>query len=242
MRSNQRIRLHIPGAIAAGLLAACSNTVGGSDPMPEPSALTIEHIEDPFPSLAAVDGKGRVYSTYWNGSDDIGHRMVVTVENPATSERGQLRIAAIEETGVTEISVTGDFGEGTWSDEGKAEGAEPPEDLLAPYQAWLDHWTAAARDPAHAEYLHPPDQGDAQLQNAICVGVCGTIKSASCNFKNVYGRLLCELAGVFVCAEFCSHTDGELSCFVTDDGGCVRETCCQPFYGCYTYDISGCPY
>lgn len=243
MRSIQRIRHSASraGVMSAALLAACSSTVAGSDPMPEPSALTVEQREDKHPILAAVDGDGRAFSTYWHGTDDLGYRMIITLENPSTGERGQLRIAAIQETGVTEVSTTGDFGEGTWSDAGLPEGTEPPANIIGNYKEWLDFWSAAAQDPANAQHLQPPPP-DVAVQDAMCVGVCNTIKGASCNFKDWRGTLLCNLVGLFVCDGFCNYVPSELSCFVTEDGGCVRETCCQQFYGCYTYDISGCPY
>jgi hypothetical protein len=243
MRSIQRIRYCVTAAtlIAAPLVAGCTSTVT-SEPMPSPSALKVEHREDHMPVLAAVDGDGRVFSTYWHGTDDQGYRMIIKLENPATGEHGQLRVAAIEETGVTQMSALGDFGEWTWSDEGLPGGSKPPDDQMAAYQPWLDFWTTTAKDPDHAQYLMPPSQGDIAAQDAMCVGVCNTIKGASCLFKNPAGLLLCNLVGLYVCDAFCNYTPSELACFVTEDGGCVQETCCQEFYGCSTNPISGCPF
>jgi hypothetical protein len=242
MRSIQRLRTCAAAAsmLAAPLVVACSSTVTG-EPMPDPSALTVEHQEDKLPILAAVDGDGRVFSTYWHGTDDVGYRMIIKLENPRTGEHGQLRVGAIEATGVTEMSAIGDFGEWTWSDEGLPDGSQPPDDQMAPYKPWLDFWSTAAKDPANAQYLSPPPP-DIATQDAMCVGVCNTIKGASCLFKNPAGVLLCNLVGLYVCDAFCNYTPSELACFVTDDGGCVQETCCQDFYGCYTNPISGCPF
>jgi hypothetical protein len=233
----------LPGtALVAGLLLSACSTVGGDDPLPDPSALTVEHRKDGPPVLAAVDGEGQVFSTYWHGADDLGYRMVVTLQNPSTGERGQLRMAVTEETGETEYSVIGDYGQGTWSDRELPAGSEPPAKLVGDFTPWLDFWRAAAEDEAHAVYLQPPDDG-ISLQNPLCTGACGVVTSSSCNYiSHTGGKILCQLIGVFVCEGFCNHTPSQLACFVTDDGACRWETCCQETFGCHTRPIEGsCP-
>jgi hypothetical protein len=33
-----------------------------------------------------------------------------------------------------------------------------------------------------------------------------------------------------------------MTCWTTTSGQCVRQTCCQPSWGCYTTNVRGCPY
>jgi hypothetical protein len=253
MRTTERIRSCVPWAsIVIGMLlaafgAACSTSVTGDDSMPEPAELTVKHETEKTPLLVAVDADEQAYSTYWHGTDDLGNRMIITLEDPDSGRKGQFYLRASAETGVTEMSTIGDFGEGTWSDEGLEPGAEPPDEIVGAYQPWFDFWTEKAADPLHARYLEmtrPAD--DAALQsNPVCSAVCGIVKGSACNFKNAKAALLCNLVGYFVCEGFCAIdlADSELACYVTDDGyGCVQETCCQTNYGCWTNPISGCPY
>jgi hypothetical protein len=255
MRSIERSRFCVPwarvltGILLAASSASCSTSVSGDESIPEPAGMTVKHEIGKTPLLVAVDGEGQAFSTYWHGTDDLGNRMIITVENPDSGEKGQYYLRASAETGVTEISTMGDFGEGTWSDEGLEPGAEPPVEIVGAYEPWFDFWTQKAKDPFHARHLKMemarPD-GDVSLQsNPVCSAVCGIVKGSACNFKNAKATFLCNLVGYFVCEGFCAIdlADSEIACYVTDDGyGCVQETCCQTHYGCWTTPISGCPY
>jgi hypothetical protein len=253
MRSIERIRSCVPWAsMLTGLLLAvsstsCSTSVTGDDPMPEPAELTVEHEMDKTPLLVAVDAEGHAYSTYWHGSDDLGNRMVITLDDPRSGKKGQFYLRADAETGVTEMSSIGDFGEGTWSDEGLEPGAEPPDEVIGAYQPWFDFWTAKAKEPLHARYLQQAKH-DVRLQQStspVCSKVCGIVSGGSCRFSDWRANILCTLVGAFVCEVFCAIDlpENEIACYVTDDGyGCVQETCCQTNWGCWTTPISGCPY
>ena len=214
------------------------------DPAPEPGALVVEHRSDPVPMLAAVDEEGRAHSTFWSAADESSERVVVTLEDPGTGQHGQLHSRTDVESGITEVNVTGDFGEGTWSSEGLADDAAPPESLVGRFQPWLEFWNQTMADPAHAAHVSGSADRDLEVapQDLACKLVCGMITYGSCKLIKHPGALAaCHIIGNYECDSMFCTTSTSFECMVYTSGQCVRETSCQSIYGCQTTNVRGCP-
>jgi len=227
-----------------------TSVAAGRPEAPPSDDLKVERQEaNGTPILAAVNARGETVATYERSSSASGLAVVIRLRaNGVTTSTFEIRLDPKNGQGV--ITTNGQIGDGSFAmekDSGEAQLSEAARSV----EPWSELFATALNEPESSNHIAKASpapvaaeghEGD-ESRGLVCASICGVVASASCKWKTWYGLVICTVGGTYVCDGVCADVPkGQMACFTSRSGQCVRQTCCQPIWGCYTTNVRGCPY